>query len=583
MVSLAFTVYSNKGVYALLLGSGISRASGIPTGWEVVLDLIRKVAKLQGEDCEPDPAEWFRKKHGSEPDYSKLLDAIAKSPTERQQLLRGYFEPTEDERSQELKLPSAAHRAIARLAASGYLRVILTTNFDRLTERALEEVGVTPTVISSSDQLAGALPLAHSGVTIIKLHGDYLDTRIKNTDSELAGYDPAMDRLLGRVLDEYGLIVSGWSGEWDAALRTAMERCPSRRFTTFWTTRSPLGEKAKRLADHRQAVVVQAKDANDLFGTLQENVQALEDLNAPHPLSAKMAAATVKRCLVDPTAKIRLHDLVHEETEKLFAGMNALVSGGDTRAEPKDELPRRAAQYEAISEILGSVLTTGCYWGNEGTAKLWVASLQRIANPSSLGGGLEYLLKLRRYPALLLLYASGIAAVASGNYQTLAAVLLQSRSKDDHGRDRPLLSVVYPIAVFENSLGCLLPGSCGGPTPVSNHLYLKLRGWFHDYLPGEEDYQDAFDRFEYLFGLIYADLIQTEWAGNAWWGPVGCFAWRGSDFFPERRIQYKVGLELEAEGANWQPLKAGLLGGSVDRARTAKSRFDTFLNGLRFR
>ena len=66
MVSLAFAVYSNKGVYALMLGSGISRASGIPTGWEVVLDLIRKVAKLEGEDCEPDPAEWFRKKHANE-------------------------------------------------------------------------------------------------------------------------------------------------------------------------------------------------------------------------------------------------------------------------------------------------------------------------------------------------------------------------------------------------------------------------------------------------------------------------------------------------------------------------------------
>src|SRR5437879_2506745 len=51
LVSLAFSVHSSKGAYALLLGSGVSRAAGIPTGWEVVLDLIRKVAKLEGEDC----------------------------------------------------------------------------------------------------------------------------------------------------------------------------------------------------------------------------------------------------------------------------------------------------------------------------------------------------------------------------------------------------------------------------------------------------------------------------------------------------------------------------------------------------
>ena len=90
MISLAFAIYSNKGAYALLLGSGISRASGIPTGWEVVLDLIRKVAKLEGEDCEPDPADWFRKKQGAEPDYSKLLDGIAKTPAERQQNASNY-------------------------------------------------------------------------------------------------------------------------------------------------------------------------------------------------------------------------------------------------------------------------------------------------------------------------------------------------------------------------------------------------------------------------------------------------------------------------------------------------------------
>jgi hypothetical protein len=78
-------------------------------------------------------------------------------------------------------------------------------------ERALEEVGVTPTVISAADHLSGALPLTHSGATVIKLHGDYLDTRIKNTEQELAVYDAALDKILDCIFDEYGLIVSGWS------------------------------------------------------------------------------------------------------------------------------------------------------------------------------------------------------------------------------------------------------------------------------------------------------------------------------------------------------------------------------------
>jgi hypothetical protein len=57
MTSLVFSVYSGKGVYALLAGSGLSRAAEIPTGWEVTIDLARKVAGVQGDECGPDPVQ----------------------------------------------------------------------------------------------------------------------------------------------------------------------------------------------------------------------------------------------------------------------------------------------------------------------------------------------------------------------------------------------------------------------------------------------------------------------------------------------------------------------------------------------
>jgi len=53
-LSLAFSVHSGPGTYAILLGSGVSRAAGVPTGWEVTLDLVRKLAELQG-DATDDP------------------------------------------------------------------------------------------------------------------------------------------------------------------------------------------------------------------------------------------------------------------------------------------------------------------------------------------------------------------------------------------------------------------------------------------------------------------------------------------------------------------------------------------------
>ena len=57
-----------------------------------------------------------------------------------------------------------------------------------------------------------------------------MDTRIKNTPEELESYEPAVDSLLDKVMDEYGFIVSGWSAEWDAALRNAFDRSSSKRY-----------------------------------------------------------------------------------------------------------------------------------------------------------------------------------------------------------------------------------------------------------------------------------------------------------------------------------------------------------------
>jgi hypothetical protein len=118
-------------------------------------DLIYQLTALRGEACEPSPEAWYAATFGEAPEYSRILEHLSKSPAERSQLLRRYFEPTEDEREAGQKIPTPAHRAIAQLMAQGYVRAAITTNFDRLLEVALADAGVQPTVISSADALQG--------------------------------------------------------------------------------------------------------------------------------------------------------------------------------------------------------------------------------------------------------------------------------------------------------------------------------------------------------------------------------------------------------------------------------------------
>ena len=272
-VSLALTLESNPGAYACLLGSGVSATSGIPTGWGIVLDLIERVARSLGEDPGDDPAGWYQARYGEEPDYSKLLDEVARTPTERARLLRSYFEPTEEERRQRLKEPTPAHRALASLAKRGVFRMFVTTNFDRLLEHALEDENITPMVVSSADSLKGASPLTVGDIAIVKVNGDYLDTRIKNTPNELSSYDPAIDALLDRVLAEFGLIVSGWSGQWDTALVDALERCETLCYSTYWTGRRAPKGSAARIMARRKGHFVQIESADGFFTELATRLE----------------------------------------------------------------------------------------------------------------------------------------------------------------------------------------------------------------------------------------------------------------------------------------------------------------------
>src|SRR6266542_3044910 len=134
-VALATAIQAGHGVYAILAGSGLSTASGIKTGWQVVQDLIRRVAVAEGVDPNAlgdRPENWWTRQGLPQPRYDTLLQALASTDAARQLLLREYFDPIPSAGGP--IAPSSAHLTIGRLCSMGYIRVILTTNFDRLIE-----------------------------------------------------------------------------------------------------------------------------------------------------------------------------------------------------------------------------------------------------------------------------------------------------------------------------------------------------------------------------------------------------------------------------------------------------------------
>lgn len=581
VTSLAISMQTKKGTFALLLGSGVSRSAQIPTGWDIILDMIRRLATAEGKVVGEDPAQWYRDEYETEPDYGDLLDRLAKAPAERSQLIRPYIEPTEEERELGLKQPTAAHRAVASLVANGYVKVIVTTNFDRLLESALNELGIVPSVIASADAVLGTLPLAHNACTIIKVHGDYVDARIKNTSDELATYPSELNILLDQVFREYGLVVCGWSGEWDTALRAALLRSTSPWFSTYWVSYRQPGSKAQEIIEPREALVVTDMDGDTFFQRLSDSVESIEDMRSPELLSVAIAEASLKRYIDDPTKRIRVHDLVIGEANRVRRAIEEAPAGFYGVEITQGELVSRLNSYEESTAVLRALFTTGCYWGKRDHDGLWVSALDRLSSFSSVQETVyEDWVKLRHYPALLTLYAGGVAAVSNEQYDTLGALLYRPTTVQiGTGKRVPLIFFVHTWIMTEFVADKLLPGTIHAavlPNRIRNqeNLWHSLR----TYIPAEDVFSRSFDLFEYFFGLVHTDLAnQHRWHA---WGPTGFLPYQDYGN-AAHQVKELITAQIAADQNQWPPLRAGMFGGSLERLRAAKEAFDEHLEGRR--
>ncbi len=536
ITAVSFAVFENKGVYALLLGSGISRAAQIPTGWEITVELVRRLALLQKIEEQVDWAEWYKNKYGKELTYSDVLDSLASTADQRRSILHSFIEPTEEDIAQGRKVPTKAHRAIARLIRDGFIKVVITTNFDRLLENSLREIGVEPVVISSDDDLTGAIPLAHTRCYVLKLHGDYLDTRIKNTDRELKVYSKQINRLLDRIFDEFGLIVCGWSAEWDEALRGAIARAPNRRYTTFWATRSGPPTLAQDLIRNRSARVVEITDADEFFTTIQRNCETQAELQGQDPRSIDLLLANAKRAMGRTGDQIQLEEIIGREIRLLveIANTDEFSANGSWSNE---RFQRTVMRYETIAEPSVRLFGILGRWGSGSEFKTVVDVIQNLSSVETRNG-LVVFNNLRVYPARLLLFGYGLGLLKAQRYDELFRLFTYSVTND---RDREK-TLVDTLVAGEGDDKDIWNGLEEFPEhnrkmPLSDHLHAIFSKWTSDYLVfGQREYTRLFESFELLGALAYLTLTQDEALLEAAvkggfnqvaWAPMGRASWDG--------------------------------------------------------
>jgi hypothetical protein len=127
--------------------------------------------------------------------------------------------------------PSQGYTHLAQLAAAGYIKAIITTNFDNLIDRALQRCGVDY-LFHCGDRPAVNPTGKAPTLTLVKVHGGLNQCDLAFSPDDLEQLPRGLAKLVQRLSSMPTLVV-GFSGQ-DRGIMRALST--SRAHTAFWAS-----------------------------------------------------------------------------------------------------------------------------------------------------------------------------------------------------------------------------------------------------------------------------------------------------------------------------------------------------------
>lgn len=391
------------------------------------------------------------------------------------------------------------------------------------------------------------------------MNGDYKQTNIKNLSSELESYPEPIQQIIDRVFQEYGLIVCGWSGEYDTRLRESLQECETHRYSTYWTYYRDLGDVASELVANRDGFTINHDGAISLFTDLRERVQALDDAEEGEPLTTPIARERVKRYLPREKHRIDLADLISETAQRTRDNIH------DEERLPlhEDQLgdgfsfKDRYKEYGKLTRTNVAVTMTCAYWGgdtaNSGTKP--VSDVLSTLSPSRRPEGRyqNHWNDLRRYPATLTLYGAGLAGIAGDNWGLVSTLLTNpieiSKGLSRQPTEEKPVKALHPQEVLnEWSRGLKREGA---DETLRTSIKQTLEDPSMDFFVSNNQYERAFEEFEVLLDMLWYSEYAPESVVSL-----------GTTYYGEaiNRLEEQV----DEEQDDWAPIQTGILNLSID-------------------
>jgi hypothetical protein len=471
IVSLSVALAEAPRTCAFLLGSGVSRDAGVPTGFQVMRAGLHRLHQLEtssGDQIDEDALDtWLLETGRTGLTYSDLLALIAPDMAVRRDYLASLFEGVK---------PGATHEALADLAARDMVRVFITTNFDRLLEHALQARGIEPMVIASDADLAATVPREHATAVVIKPHGDYQQQTIRNTPDELSELEPRMTSELSEVFDRYGIVALGYSGSDEALGRIARGR--RSRYGLWWVARGELGRPAAELVEATAGRTIIRPSAAEFLSDLRSRLAVFET----HPSGYTPAVVHDETlALVRASDGVGLDEKLRHEAhwwQREIA--NVVSSASKQRPDDKDKVGEIWGHLAPVLERRLATLLPLALYDAERFSKE-VQSLARALERRPLIGGFQAWIDLPEYAATWLGYVLGALLIRLERYEALSP-LLQQTWTNRYDTTEPL---IWLPGEAGNTFGLALAPEGNWLSPAWEHITRSLSAfiWLQERYP----------------------------------------------------------------------------------------------------
>jgi len=533
VVPVAYAMHASPRRYVLLLGAGISVAAGLPSATDVSGNMILAIAEGRGEKVERGENNevclaWFEEAFGEPATFQRLMKELGISEENRKDGLKKFIYRTDENGDPVPGIPTEAHRVIARLVKSGTISLIITTNFDTLMEEALKAETVPYEVITEESDVR-QMSVFPDRCRVLKVNGDFERGTLRITPKDLGHYPPAMEDYLRRIFGEYGLVTCGWSGIFDTHLVEILCAADIPRRYPMFCCRRRGGSDPSEVCRPLLPNGIDIDNADEFFTTLEAVIERFSRFEPRTTLTAVAAVRKVKDALRQDKPELVLPDLINEETDRILAFLtNESRYQADT-IDGREFYTALLTELEGAAAPLAVMVATVAQYDDEVFVDLVTDTIERLINvppvtpdfteiqnrgQMTVSDYIAGLLHLRYYPAILVIYASGIAAVRTKHFNTLEAIVrrpMKSRYNSVLRKKVPYyehVNVWDAIGLDHEWLADLTHKRFGEETRYRDYPYHAVYEFMKILIPNQDAFFESLDVFEYVFGLAY--LAGTE-------------------------------------------------------------------------